>query len=55
MQEVQFTVGYEPTFLDVMNDPIIRLLMQYDGLTDEDLRPLRQMVLEPQSDEPSFL
>jgi hypothetical protein len=55
MQEVQFSVGYEPAFIDVLNDPIIRLLMQYDGLTDEDLTPLRQMVNAPKSDAPSFL
>lgn len=46
MQEIQFCVGYEPSFIDVLNDPIIQLLMQYDGVTKDDMQPLRQMVLD---------
>jgi hypothetical protein len=46
MQQVFFPENDEPTMLDVMSDPIIQLLMDYDGVSVGDIEAFMRTSLQ---------
>jgi hypothetical protein len=37
MEQVSQHKNYEPAMLDVMRDPIVQMLMDYDGVSEDDM------------------
>lgn len=49
MPAVWEDVRREPSLAETFEDPIIRALMHYDGITEEDFSPMAEAVKEIQA------